>query len=177
MANVSLDDATLYYQYLINNNSTSTMLNAISGNTDDSSSLSSLTSSGIGSFSEILQNYLGQNTVTQETSQVENGQMTQKLASVLETASKTEDTSSLTYQTVQELYEYFLKKTQTAAAGAIGNGSSTVSESTASSNDTKSQSVSQAEKWNQAAMAGQEFDFSSVEEQMDAAFQESTLLS
>ena len=32
MANVSLDK-DLFYQYMINNNSTSTMLNALSGNT------------------------------------------------------------------------------------------------------------------------------------------------
>ena len=33
MANVSLDK-DLFYQYMINNNSTSTMLNALSGNTN-----------------------------------------------------------------------------------------------------------------------------------------------
>lgn len=129
----------LFYQYMINHNSTSTMLNALSGSasedSDTGSLLNSVTSSlysngitgleglhslgsllggdsedllgvsqSISSFSNILESYLNlQN--------VEAAQMTEKLSGVLEEAAQTEDTSSLSYRTVQEIYQYFLDKT------------------------------------------------------------------
>ena len=78
----SLNERDLYYQYLINNNSTSTMLNAItgdnSGNSSGISGISSLignTGSSIGdlgsignisSFANILKLYMGQQTTEAE---------------------------------------------------------------------------------------------------------------
>lgn len=64
MANVMFDEKTLYYQYMINNNPTSTMLNSISGNYGNDGfgamgSLGALGSlGGVSSFSSILENYL-----------------------------------------------------------------------------------------------------------------------
>lgn len=150
----------LYYQYLINHNSTSTMLNAISGNSDDSdtsglmgavssgmgigngvgvgllsamgqgndasalSLISSLTglggfsgedgllsaSQGLANFSNILETYLNA-----QRSQA--AQMTESLSAVLEEAAQTEDTSSLTYRTVQDIYDYFLEQSGANSAG------------------------------------------------------------
>lgn len=138
----------LYYQYLINHNSMSTMFNAISGSSDDSSDSSGLLSTigsglgyglsslnsvqgleslyglsgvsgsddsllglsqGISGFAGILQTYL--NAQTSEASK-----MADSMASVLEEASQTEDTSSLTYRTVQEIYQYFQEQSQKPAS-------------------------------------------------------------
>lgn len=146
----------LYYQYMINHNSTSTMLNALSGNTSDDSGSGSLLSavtsslyssgltgldglnslSGIGSllgggseedllgasqslssFSNILQTYLSAQTA-------EAAQMTEKLSGVLEEAAETEDTSTLSYRTVQEIYQYFLDKTSSSVENAVQSNSS-----------------------------------------------------
>lgn len=128
----------LYYQYLINHNSTSTMLNAISGSDNDSSDTSGLMNAvsaglssslggitgldsltglmGLGdgeglfdsaqalsSFSDILQTYMSAQTAEAAT-------MAESMSSVLEEAAQTEDTSSLTYRTVQEIYQYFADK-------------------------------------------------------------------
>lgn len=140
MSNVSLDEA-LFYQYMINHNSTSTMLNAISGNSadDNSSTMTSILNtlqagsglgtgsisdvstllglggdsySGIGSldsFSGVLQSYL-------QGDATENVQMTEKLQQVLEEAAGTEEENSRSYQTLQEVYEYFAEKTAGKAA-------------------------------------------------------------
>lgn len=154
----------LYYQYLINNNSTSTMLNALSGDTsqDNSGSLAGAVGSGlyglnnlsslgslygldnlsdlgslyglnslngldgllgssdeallgasqsISSFSNILEVYLN-------AQRTEAAQMSEQLSEVLEEAAETENVSSLTYRTVQEIYQYFLEKTASSSSGA-----------------------------------------------------------
>lgn len=134
----------LYYQYLIDHNSMSTMFNAISGSSDDSSDSSGLMSAigskmgygvssadsvqgleslyglsgvsgsddsllglsqGISGFAGILQSYLDAQTS-------EASKMADSMSSVLEEASQSEDTSSLTYRTVQEIYRYFQEQSQ-----------------------------------------------------------------
>lgn len=153
VSNLSTLSRDLYYQYLIDHNSTSTMLNAISGNDNDSlgtlgntgaldglsglmgstdlmESLSGLTGNigssdvlsglsglsgqsdslsgltqGISGFADILQSYLNAQTT-------EAANMAGSLSSVLEEASRDEDTSSLTYRTVQEIYQYFQEKSR-----------------------------------------------------------------
>lgn len=134
----------LYYQYLINHNSMSTMFNAISGSSDDSSDSSGLMSAigskmgygvsstdsvqgleslyglsgvsgsddsllglsqGISGFAGILQSYLDAQTS-------EASKMADSMSSVLEEASQSEDTSSLTYRTVQEIYRYFQEQSR-----------------------------------------------------------------
>ena len=134
----------LYYQYLIDHNSMSTMFNAISGSSDDSSNSSGLMSAigskmgygvsstdsvqgleslyglsgvsgsddsllglsqGISGFAGILQSYLDAQTS-------EASKMADSMSSVLEEASQSEDTSSLTYRTVQEIYRYFQEQSR-----------------------------------------------------------------
>lgn len=134
----------LYYQYLIDHNSMSTMFNAISGSSDDSSDSSGLMSAigskmgygvsstdsvqgleslyglsgvsgsddsllglsqGISGFAGILQSYLDAQTS-------EASKMVDSMSSVLEEASQSEDTSSLTYRTVQEIYRYFQEQSR-----------------------------------------------------------------
>lgn len=134
----------LYYQYLIDHNSMSTMFNAISGSSDDSSDSSGLMSAigskmgygvsstdsvqgleslyglsgvsgsddsllglsqGISGFAGILQSYLDAQTS-------EASKMADSMSSVLEEASQSEDTSSLTYRTVQEIYRYFQEQSR-----------------------------------------------------------------
>lgn len=143
----------LYYQYLINNNSTSTMLNALSGDASDdsgsgnllsavtsgltSSGLSSLSglgsllgsgddllsaSQGLSSFSSILETYMN----AQNTEAV---RMSEKLSEVLEEAAQTEDTTSLSYRTVQEIYQYFMDKTSASSAAEVVRGSSSSEQS------------------------------------------------
>lgn len=180
-----IDEETLYYQYLINNNSTSTMLNAISGSSsdDDSSSLaglSSLISTGSSSdFSTILQNYLsGINTGANATDSIEAAQMMEKLSSVLEEASQTEDTSSLSYQTVQELYQYFADQVAGTASALTDTVQSTSAQGSASTgtSDTSTQSSS-IDGMNQAAMQGEEFDFSSIDSLVEDVFKETMPMS
>ena len=134
----------LYYQYLIDHNSMSTMFNAISSSSDDSSDSSGLMSAigskmgygvsstdsvqgleslyglsgvsgsddsllglsqGISGFAGILQSYLDAQTS-------EASKMADSMSSVLEEASQSEDTSSLTYRTVQEIYRYFQEQSR-----------------------------------------------------------------
>lgn len=204
MANVTLDAETLYYQYMINHNPTSTMLNAISGNSSDDSSLGligslgtlnslgaldslgisglsgisgalgSLDSSSSVSFANILDRYLSAAKTTAYTDSIEAAEMADKLSSVLEEAAQTEDTSSLTYKTVQELYEYFSERVSAKAASLMG--STTGQTSTASASSATSSTAS-AEQMNQAAMSGQEFDFPEMDEMVDAVFEEQMPLS
>lgn len=180
LSSVSKD---LYYQYLINHNSTSTMLNALSGNTSDDSESGSLLGavtssmypggiasmygmnslSGLGSllgggsgddlltasqslssFSNILQVYLNAQTT-------EAAQMTEKLSDVLEEAAQTEDTSTLSYRTVQEIYQYFLDKTSSSGENAIQSAGAT--------------SQSQKEATGMAYQPS-EIDFDSLEQQL-----------
>jgi hypothetical protein len=176
----------LYYQYLINNNTTSTMFNALSGTSDSdsdtsglmsavssslSSSLSGLTgidsldsilgsssssdslletSQVLSNFSDILEVYL--NAQTSEAST-----MAQSLSDVLEEASGTEDTSSLTYRTVQELYQYFMDKSSSADSG-ISSVASQLLDTSSTTDSTSSTLMSTGEV--------EEFDFDSLEEQL-----------
>lgn len=133
---------------MIDHNSMSTMFNAISGSSEDSSDSSGLMntigsglgyglssldsmegldslyglsgvsesddsllglSQGISGFAGILQSYL--NTQTTQASK-----MADSMASVLEEAAQTEDTSSLTYRTVQEIYQYFQEQSKKPAS-------------------------------------------------------------
>ena len=94
MSNVMLDEKTLYYQYMINNNPTSTMLNAISGNYNNDSygmmgSLGALGSlGGISSFSSILENYMTGIRLNSYADSIQASTMADKLSSVLEEAGK-----------------------------------------------------------------------------------------
>lgn len=165
----------LYYQYLINNNSTSTMLNALAGtdseslgtgsilDTVTSGSLTSLSglgsvygsdedfltaSQGLSSFSSILETYMN-------AQNLEAAQMSEKLSGVLEEAAKTEDVSSLSYRTVQEIYEYFQEKAGSAGSSALTGV------------DTKtdvSQTAVQAEQL--VPTTATEFDFDTLEQQI-----------
>ena len=190
MTNVTLDEKTLYYQWLINNNSTSTMLNAISGNYTDNgySTLGALGSIGslgtLGSlgatgsildFSSVLQNYLSGVTANSYQESIKAASMADKLSSVLEEASQSEDTSSLTYKTVQELYEYFSEQVSTKASALMQGitGRSTA----AASSQNKSLESQSIEKMNQAALQGQEFDFSQIDDIVENSFGERMPLS
>lgn len=181
MSNVMLDEKTLYYQYMINHNSTSTMLNAISGNNGDDGygMLGSLGSlgymGGISSFSSILENYMTGARLNSYADSIQASTMADKLSSVLEQAAETEDTSSLTYKTVQELYEYFSEQVSSKASALLGNtfGYLGSSGSTASSSKTVSANSS-IDQMNQAAMQGQEYDFADIDDIVDSAFAEQT---
>lgn len=208
MANVTLDAETLYYQYMINHNPTSTMLNAISGNSSDDSSLGlmgslgalnslgsldalgmsglsgisgalgSLDSSGsVLSFANVLEQCLSSAKTTAYTESIEAAEMADKLSSVLEEAAGTEDTSSLTYKTVQELYEYFSEKVSSKAASLLGDAAGTGKAGTTSAASSAGDVTSSVEQMNQAAMKGQEFDFSEMDAMVDAAFEEQMPLS
>lgn len=196
MANVSLDEETLYYQYLINHNSTSTMLNAISGSsTSDEGSLGALSAiSGIGSlgsidsldslgalgdvgsvsdFAGILQTYLNGGAAVTDTVP-DAAEMTQHLSEVLEEAAQSEDTSSVTYKTVQELYEYFKEQTAGKAASLLGTASRKTGAQTDAVSTRNVQGTS-ADEMNQAAIQGQEFDFSQIDDIVDSVFAETVL--
>lgn len=207
-----IDEETLYYQYLINHNSASTMLNALSGSTsDDDSLLSGLSSlsglsgssalsglsgtsglSGVSqdsSFAAVLQSYLSKAIASQNDS-TQDAQIAEKLSNVLQEAAKSEDTSSTTYKTVQELYTYFTEKLSGTAASLI-NGSTAAqstgdaaqgTDNTAQSANVVTQSTdntvqSTYDQLDQAALAGQEYDFSSIDRMIDQMFSESTPLS
>lgn len=144
MSNVSLDE-TLFYQYMINNNSTSTMLNAISGSSTADNNSSSLLSAlggmqgmnllgtgsiadaatllglsgsaaqGIGSlngFSSVLQTYLN-------AEHTGIAQMTEKIEEVMEEVAGTEETESRSYQTLEEIYQYFLGQSSGSTASFL----------------------------------------------------------
>ncbi len=96
-------------------------------------------------------------------------------------AAKTEDTSNTTYKTVQELYEYFTEKMSGTAASLI-NGSAAAQSTKSCRNNTNStqnstSAQSTAEQMNQAALVGQEFDFSTIDSIVEQMFSESTPLS
>lgn len=196
MANVSLDEETLYYQYLINHNSTSTMLNAISGSsTSEDGSLSALSAiSSLGSlggvdslgslgvlgdvgsvsdFASILQTYLTGGTAATDTIS-DAAEMTEHLSEVLEESAQSGDTSSVTYKTVQELYEYFKEQTAGKAASLLGTASQTTEAQSEAASAQTVQSTS-VDELNQAAMQGQEFDFSQIDDIVDSAFAETIL--
>ena len=60
-------------------------------------------------FAGILQSYLNAQTT-------QASKMADSMASVLEEAAQTEDTSSLTYRTVQEIYQYFQEQSKKPAS-------------------------------------------------------------
>lgn len=168
----SLSEKDLYYQWMINNNSTSTMLNALSGNSSDSSNmngmsgivnaissgysslgmasllgsqlgtqgLTSLLGSSLGmsdggistlgtisSFSSILKMYLNS-----ETSQA--ADMAGKLSEALEKADEAGESSTNSYKTVQEIYDYFVDKSSAAAKALSSSKTGQAKKSTAGVN-------------------------------------------
>lgn len=173
MSNVMLDEKTLYYQYMINNNPTSTMLNAISGNygNDGFGAVGSL--GGVSSFSSILENYMTGMKLNSYADSIQASTMADRLSSVLEEAEQSEDTSSLTYKTVQELYEYFSDQVSSKASALLGNtlNYSSSSASTSKASETVSAN-STIDQMNQAAMRGQEYDFADIDDIVDSAFAE-----
>ncbi len=180
----SLSEKDLYYQYLINNNSTSTMLNALSGNYSQdsdglglsglmgsisqaysSSGLSSLLGSslgisgsdGLGSLGAISSfSSILKLYLNAETSEA--GNMAQKLSDALEEADEAGESQTSSYKTVQEIYQYFLDKSSPAAQMLNNNTSS----STASTS--QAAGIVQAPS---ASNAFQEFDFDSYIENIE----------
>lgn len=186
LSNLSgLSERDSYYQYLINNNSTSTMLNALSGDSDDStdssfsgisnmlsqassltgstaSSLSGISSllggstdsdgsslSVLTSFSQILNTYLS-------SEQTEAANMAETMSEALKEADANgEDSSTVTYKTVQELYEYFSEK-------AKAEGKTNIASSQVSSVDMQAQQ----------AVSATEFDFDGFESDIDSSIEE-----
>lgn len=200
MAGIDSLDGTLYYQWLINNNSTSTMLNAISG-TDSLDGVSGLGSiGGLGSlgsmgsvgtsgvsFANILQSYMSG---TNATDSLAAASMADKLSGILEEAAKTEDPNSLSYRTAQELYEYFSNQASVRANSLLGNsgtaesvagsllgkGSAGTAQSSRNAGTGSSETVSEIDALNQQMMQGREIDFSKIDAAVENAFAESTLI-
>lgn len=179
MNNVSLDE-TLFYQYMINNNSTSTMLNALNGGSSDDSS-NSLTSAigsmysmgnlGTGSISDVStilgllgNNYSGgvssldsfsnilQTYLNQDSSQA--AEMMEKLEGVLEETAGTEEEGTKSWKTVQELYEYFAEMTSGQANNLLG----------ILSPDSKKETTSGE---SQSSMGSAVIDFDAIEQESD----------
>lgn len=203
MAGIDSIDGTLYYQWLINNNSTSTMLNAISG-TDSLNGVSGLGGlGGLGSlgsagtigtsgtsFASILQNYMSG---TNAADSLAAASMADKLSGILEEAAQTEDTSSLSYRTAQELYEYFSNQASVRANSLLGNsgvsesvagsllgkssaGAAKNSQGTDSGSSNGGNQISGIDALNQQMMRGQEIDFSKIDAAVENAFAESALI-
>lgn len=189
MAGIGDLQQAFYYQYMINNNSASTMLNAVSGNSGNgvsaASGLSGLIGlnslyglggmTGVGSvdsalnFSSILQSYLGQDLMASALTDTSGAaEMAGQLSDVLEEASKTEDTSSLTYQTVQELYDYFSKKVSARAAALMGTDTESQNQG-ASSGTAKTTDI---DGLNAIAQGSGEVDFSQFDDMVDSFFGE-----
>lgn len=101
-------------------------------------------SQSLSSFSNILQVYMNAQTT-------EAAQMAEKLSGVLEEASQTEDTSTLSYRTVQEIYQYFMEKTTSAGENVIQSKSAA----------SQSQNTPAGMVYQQA-----EVDFDSLEQQL-----------
>lgn len=182
MADVGLDEM-LYYQYMINHNSASTMLSAISGTSavDDSTlSLGSLGGLGqidtSGSFYQILQRYLGNSTQGLSTSDaLEAADMVDKLQEAMTEAEEAGETETKSYQTVQEIYEYFSNQVSAKASALLGgvSGASSGSQSgTYTGSDSGSTLKHDITSMNQAALRGIEYDFEEVDSLIDAAFSE-----
>lgn len=182
MADVGLDEM-LYYQYMINHNSASTMLSAISGTSavDDSTlSLGSLGGLGqidtSGNFYQILQRYLGNSTQGLSTSDaLEAADMVDKLQEAMTEAEEAGETETKSYQTVQEIYEYFSNQVSAKASALLGgvSGASSGSQSgTYTGSDSGSTLKHDITSMNQAALRGIEYDFEEVDSLIDAAFSE-----
>lgn len=174
----SLSEKDLYYQYLINNNSTSTMLNAISGNNQDSSydglglsglmgmsglfgtqGLSSLLGTSLGISGDGL-NSLGMVSsfssilklyLNAETSEA--GNMAQKLSDALEEAKEAGEEQTNSYKTVQEIYQYFADKSSITAQ--------TLNNKVASSGTAETESIISTAEAQTASYPFKEFDFDS----------------
>lgn len=174
----SLSEKDLYYQYLINNNSTSTMLNAISGNNQDSSydglglsglmgmsglfgtqGLSSLLGTSLGISGDGL-NSLGMVSsfssilklyLNAETSEACN--MAQKLSDALEEAKEASEEQTNSYKTVQEIYQYFADKSSITAQ--------TLNNKVASSGTAETESIISTAEAQTASYPFKEFDFDS----------------
>ena len=170
-----LSDTDLYYQYLINNNSKSTMFNALNGNDTDNStnalgslgtlsSLGSLTgigsSSTMQSFASVLQSYMN-------SQQSQAASMADTLSGIMKQAESEGDTSSISYQTVQSLYDYFKNASGTSSSELLKTlygGSTEKSGSTSSGAASASaQNTSDA----QSEVQFGEFDFDKLEQQLD----------
>ncbi len=194
-----LNEKDAYYQYLINNNSTSTMLNALSGQDSDKSeygsnslsglvnSVSSLYSaSGLGSIGSLTGTAstgdigsVGQTTgfyqILQSymnTEKSEAQQMAQKMADVLEQA---EDTGSATYKTVQELYQYFVDKSSNPLLAGNTSTSSTADKDSSKTSQAAGTTNSSAINMAAPTAAAQEtemseFDFDGFESNVDKTF-------
>lgn len=190
LSNLSgLSERDSYYQYLINNNSTSTMINALSGDSDDitdssfsgisnmlsqassltgssASSLSGLSSllgsstdsdgsslSVLTSFSQILKTYLS-------SEQAEAAKMAETMSDALKEAdANSEDSNSVTYKTVQELYQYFFDK-------ANAEGKSNIS--SASDLGSSSSDLAETDNSQQQAVSAAEFDFDGFENDVES---------
>lgn len=118
-----LNERDSYYQYLINNNSTSTMLNALSGDSSDSDSSSSL--SGI-------TNLLGQaSSLTGNASSSLSG-----LSSLLGSSTSDGDISSLgTISSFSQILKTYLTAEQTEAANMANTMSEALKEADANGED------------------------------------------
>lgn len=118
-----LNERDSYYQYLINNNSTSTMLNALSGDSSDSDSSSSL--SGI-------TNLLGQaSSLTGTDSSSLSG-----LSSLLGSSTSDGDISSLgTISSFSQILKTYLTAEQTEAANMANTMSEALKEADANGED------------------------------------------
>ena len=195
-----LSERDAYYQYLINNNSTSTMLNALSGDSDDStdsglsgisnllsqaSSLSGTTSSSLSglssligssssdsdgsslsvltSFSQILKTYLS-------SEQAEAANMADAMSEALKEAdAASEDAGSVTYKTVQELYEYFSEKAKAEGKTDISSASESASSSVSSGNSTSSLTEAADISGQMGTVA--EFDFDGFESDVESSIE------
>lgn len=185
MNNVSLDE-TLFYQYMINNNSTSTMLNAISGNSSSDNGMSltsaigslySMNDLGTGSISDVStilgllgNNYNGgvtsldsfsnilQTYLNQDSLQAT--EMMEKLEEVLEETAGTEEEGTKSWKTVQELYEYFADMTSGQANNLLGILSPLSVKGVSSKKETSSEG-------SQTAAASAMIDFDAIEQESD----------
>lgn len=185
MNNVSLDE-TLFYQYMINNNSTSTMLNAISGNSSNDNGMSltsaigslySMNDLGTGSISDVStilgllgNNYNGgvtsldsfsnilQTYLNQDSLQAT--EMMEKLEEVLEETAGTEEEGTKSWKTVQELYEYFADMTSGQANNLLGILSPLSVKGVSSKKETSSEG-------SQTAAASAMIDFDAIEQESD----------
>ncbi len=184
----SLNERDLYYQYLINNNSTSTMLNALSGNYSDdsgsdfsgimsaissaysSSGLSSVLGSSLGMLGSINSGDIGSLGALTSFSDIlklymntqtsEAAGMAEKLSDAMQKAEEQGEQDTSSYKTVQEIYEFFKEKS-TMAAAALG------SNTTASSANVSSVNAAVSAPVQMATEQMTEFDFDAFESDMD----------
>ncbi len=108
-----LSEKDLYYQYLIDNNTKSTMFKALGA--DDGSSDVDGSIGYVGeesSFYSILQRCLGGGLD-------EAASMGARLEEALDAAEDAGEDSTQLYKTVQEIYDYFVEKTASAAAQSL----------------------------------------------------------